>query len=179
MIDRAKVVPLGHLCKPHGVKGELAAALDIDVCGDADLPPHIFALLDGLLVPFTLSGVRPKSSETILLTLKGIDSEDEAAKLAGAPVFIEKQALPDDGAAEGDDDDVVYLEDLDGYSVYDGDTLVGTITGYDDSTDNVLFTITTPGGADILVPAADDLIYEIDENNSIVRMSLPKGLLDL
>lgn len=176
MIARDKVLHVGRFNKPHGVKGELSAIFDYDIFGHGARPGHIFVMLDGLLVPFSLSTIRPKSAETVLLTLKGIGDESEASVLAGAPIFIEKELLPQYG---GEDDDVVYLEDLVGYSVYDGDNKLGSITGYDDSTDNVLFTIEDGNGNEMLVPAADELIDEIDEENAIVRMSLPQGLADL
>lgn len=176
MIARDKVLQVGRFNKPHGVKGELSATFDYDICGHDARPEHIFVMLDGLLVPFSLSAIRRKSAETVLLTLKGIGGEAEASVLGGAPIFIEKELLPQ---YEDEGDDVVYLEDLVGYTVYDGDNKLGTVTGYDDSTDNVLFTIEDCTGTEMLVPAADDLIDEIDEENTIVRMSLPQGLTDL
>ena len=97
--------------------------------------------------------------------------------MAGAPVFLEKDLVPADG--QDGEDGVVYLEDLVGYALYDGERKVGLISGYDDSTDNVLFIVDNGIGDTILVPAADDLIDEIDEEQAIVRMSLPDGIIDL
>ncbi len=177
MIDRAKVLQIGRFNKPHGVKGELSASFDYDIDVMETSPGHILVMLDGLLVPFTILGIRPKSADAVLLTLKGIGSEAEAATLAGAPVFLEKDLVPADG--QDGEDGVVYLEDLVGYALYDGERKVGLISGYDDSTDNVLFIVDNGIGDTILVPAADDLIDEIDEEQAIVRMSLPDGIIDL
>ena len=77
------------------------------------------------------------------------------------------------------DDDVFYLEDFIGYTIIDspGNNLIGTIVGFDDSTENFLFEVESQDGTEILIPAADDFIIEIDECKKQVIMQLPIGLI--
>ena len=72
-----------------------------------------------------------------------------------------------------------YLEDLIGYTIYEipENNLIGTIVGYDDSTENFLFEVENSTGAEILIPAADDFIIEINECKKHVIMQLPIGLI--
>lgn len=49
----------------------------------------------------------------------------------------------------------------------------------DDSTVNVLFEIETSMGEDVLVPASEELITDIDHQKKIIYMALPEGLLSL
>ncbi len=56
---------------------------------------------------------------------------------------------------------------------------IGTITSVDDSTANVLFEVKTPLGDNILIPAAEEFIQNMDTEKKIITVSLPEGLLDL
>ena len=55
---------------------------------------------------------------------------------------------------------------------------VGTIKAVDDSTINVLFTLKTPQG-DVLLPASNDLIHDVDRQEQAITMIIPDGLLNL
>lgn len=175
MIARSQLAEIGSFNKPHGIKGEVSAIFDPDVLDAVASFGHVFVELDGLMVPFTIMSVRPKASETLLLTLKGVTDEKMAAKLASKPIFVEKALLPDDG----EDADGFYLEDLIGFSLDDEGKPVGKIVGYDDSTANVLFLVETPGGAVCMVPASADLINNVDVESGTISMSLPEGLINL
>ena len=56
---------------------------------------------------------------------------------------------------------------------------VGTINSVDDTTENVLLEVTSPTGKDLLIPAAPALIHDIDEEQRVIIMDLPEGLLSL
>lgn len=174
MITSAELVPAGRLVKTHGVKGEISATLSLDF-DPADVK-CIVVDIDGIYVPFFIESVRPKSAEAVLLTIDGIDSDAKALQMTGRDFFILRSDCP----APDEDADGLYASDLVGYSVVDSDLgPLGTITGINDATDNVLFIVRTPGGRDVLVPVADDLIDEIDTDTRTLHTSLPQGLIDL
>ena len=112
--------------------------------------------------------------------IDGVNDQPAAATFCGRQVFALKEDLDfeaDAPATNPDADSALYLEDLIGFILRDtDDTPVGEITGYDDSTDNVLFTVTTPDGSELLVPAAEDLITDVDIPARAITMDLPKGL---
>ena len=56
---------------------------------------------------------------------------------------------------------------------------IGTITAVDDSTENVLFELLTADGREVLLPASDDLIAEVDNAAQTITMTIPEGLLEL
>lgn len=173
MIDKSLLSVVGRFNKPHGIKGELSAALDID---DVSAGATFFVELDGLLVPFRIEDVRPKSAENVLLTIKGITDESKAAKLSLLPIYMEKSKLNNE---EDDNGEWFFLDDFIGFKIYDNNELVGEITDYDDSTENTLFEVLLPSGAEVFVPANDDLIENIDLKNKTISMNLPIGLMDL
>lgn len=178
MIPLSELAEVGNFTKPHGVKGEIAASFDEDVVCLIVPGSHIFVELDGLFVPFTVMAVRSKGAETLLVTLKGINSDGEAAQFANKSVYLEEIRIPEAGD-DATDRENFYLDDLVGYTIIDGDSMIGEITDYDDSTDNVLFIVMTPDGRTIYVPASDGLITGIDSTRKEIVMNLPEGLIHL
>ena len=55
---------------------------------------------------------------------------------------------------------------------------LGEITDVDDSTENVLLQI-DHAGRELLIPAVEAFIEDIDAARKELKMSLPEGLLDL
>ena len=56
---------------------------------------------------------------------------------------------------------------------------IGRVTAVDESTVNVLFEVQTDEGDELLIPASEDLIDDIDHQKRIIYMTLPEGLLSL
>lgn len=176
MIPRADLTPIGRFIKPHGIKGELSAAIEYDGVEPADLR-CVFVYVDGLAVPFFIESARWRGTQGVLLTLEGVADENQARFFAGREIFAQNSELPED---DGDDDeDGMYLSDLEGYTVISDGTALGTVAGFDDSTANVLLMVDTPGGNRLLIPAADEFFISIDPESKTIEMSLPAGLTDL
>ena len=90
MITREELIAIGHYNKPHGVVGEISATVDVDV----DVLRALSCLvsdIDGIYVPFFVNGLRPKTADTVLLTIDGITSEQEAARLVNHDIFALKR----------------------------------------------------------------------------------------
>ena len=179
MIAADALLAAATFAKPHGVKGEISVAVapdDMDFVEDATF---VFVGLDGLMVPFAVQAVRPKGAETLLLTLKGIDSDTKAARLTGKTLWLEHATLAGDDDGDDADSEGFYLDDLIGYTLISDDNKVGVISGFDDSTENYLFIVTAADGSELLIPANTDLIIEVDTKSEIIYMNLPAGLINL
>lgn len=176
MIKLTEIAEAGHFNKAHGIKGEISATLDIDV--DLSEVKCIVVPVEGIFVPFFVSACRPKTADTCLLMIDGIDSEAKAQQFNNRPFYILRTDIPED--EEDDDEDGLYASDLVGYRIVD-ETLgdIGVISGINDSTQNVLFIVETDGGDEIFIPVADEFIEEIDSDSETVRTDLPEGLIDL
>lgn len=178
MIKRAEIAEIGRFNKPHGIKGEISASLDIDI--DIADVKCIVLEVDGIFVPFFIESVRPKTSETVLLTIDGIDNELKAKEFANKKIYILNADLPETDDEDDDNDEGFYASDLIGYKVIDrehGD--IGEITDINDATDNVLFIITTPQGDELLIPVADEFIEEIDSETHTLHTDIPSELLNI
>lgn len=175
MIKRTEITEAGVFNKPHGIKGEISATLDIDI--DLAGVKCIVMEVEGIFVPFFISSVRPKTAETCLVTIDGIDSEEKARRMAGKSFYVLDSDLPDDA---DDDEDGFYASDLVGYTVVDSQLgELGEITDFNDSTSNVLFIVSRPDGSEIYIPVADEFIDEVDTSAAKLLTTLPEGIVDL
>lgn len=176
MITRDELIAIGRYNKPHGVAGEISATIDVDL----DTLQGLSCLvtdIDGIFVPFFVNACRPKSQETVLLTIDGIDNEKEVSRLVNHDIY----ALKRDYRQESLDSDAdgFPLDYFIGFELHDSDgQRVGEITDVDEQTENAIF-IVDREGAELMVPATDELIVEFDLDKKVMVMDLPQGLLDL
>lgn len=170
---------IGKFQRPHALKGELNAVLDVDPVFLADGNPAIVDI-DGILVPFYATGVRRKGASACLVKLDGIDSEEDARSFVNAPIRAMRYQLSKYESEDEEEGEGAYAEDLVGYSIIDSDAgLIGTVVDLDLSTENALFVVESPDKETVYIPIADDLIEEIDEEKHNLVMILPEGLVTI
>jgi len=172
MIHESDIYQIGVIGKAHGVKGELAFNFTDDVFDRVDAD-YLIIRTDGIPVPFFIEEYRFKSNSVAIMKFEGIDDEAHARRFTSCPVYFPK-ALSDA------DPDELRWSDFEGYTIISADSgAVGTVKSVDDSTENVLFYVTAPDGSELLIPAAEDWIEDIDHDNRSLTMQLPPGLLTL
>lgn len=172
MIRREDVYKIGKIGKPHGVSGEVNMAFDDDVFDRTDADCLILEI-DGILVPFFMEEYRFRSDSTMLVKFCDIDTQDEARALTGCEVYFLR--IHADSEAE-----VATWNEIVGFSLVDevSGSVVGTVTGVDDSTANILFEVETAGGDELLIPAHDELVSDFDRDRRTITMRLPEGILE-
>lgn len=176
MILQNELSPIGRTLKPHGINGEISAAVDSEI--DLDSLRCIFLDIDGIFVPFFIRSFRARGSEAVLLTIDGVPDENQAAALCGLDIFALRKDIGD--ATDLDREDGFYLSDLIGFTLLnENGTRVGQVTGYDGSTANTLLSVECDNGSAVFVPIADELVEDIDVENKTLSLNLPEGLLDL
>jgi 16S rRNA processing protein RimM len=160
--------------KAHGLKGEINFQFTDDVWDRAD-SDYIICEVDGILVPFFIEEYRFRSDSTAIMKLEDIDSIEQAQMLVNSPVFIEKKYQEELG------EDEVSLHYFIGFKMLDGDDGkdIGTIIDIDDQTDNWLFIVERPDGTEVMIPAHEEFISEIRQEDKTMVMDLPLGLLEL
>ncbi len=180
MITDNDIALIGKVNKTHGVKGELSVSFELPEVADSLAPGSCLVMeVEGILTPFFVRTVRPRSSEALLITLDGIDTQDEAQPYAGRAVYMPKADMPEIEEEELSQEGM-YASDLVGYQAIDSQAgEIGKIIDIDDSTENELFVIERSGEQIIYVPIADEFIADIDQINKIITFDLPIGLLSL
>ena len=171
MIRVDELTEIGSFFKPHGIKGEIAAAFDPGI--EPDELRCIVLEVDGIFVPFFIESSR--GTGKLLVKLEGIDNVEDASAFANRPIY----ALSSDIPHGDDEDDGVYLYDLIGYNLFDGENYVGKISAIDDSTANVLMHVEAHDGSNVFIPFADEWIENLDTETKKITMNLPEGILNL
>lgn len=172
MINKNQLFPIGQINKPHGIQGEMSFGFTTDVFELEELPFFIFEL-DGIFVPFVVSGFRLKTTSTGILRLDGLNSEEDARTFSGLQIFILKEQL--DLLPEVEPG----LDYLVGFQLKDIEKgMIGVISEIDHTTENALFVIQQEDD-ELLIPVGEEYIREIDQDNKIIEVELPEGLLDL
>ena len=174
MIRKEDCYKIGKITKTHGLKGELNFTFSDDIW--CRMPSsYIICEVDGILVPFFLEEYRFRSDTTALVKIEDIDTADAAQFLVNSDVYYENKYVVEDDADE------VSLNYFIGFGVTDRETdkQIGTITDIDDNTENWLFIVECPDGKEVLIPANEAFITDIDHEQKTIMMELPAGLLDL
>ena len=168
MIKAEEVYKIGRLGKAHGVKGEVSFQFDDDIFDRVD-SDYLILEVDGILVPFFIEEYRFRSDTVALVKFEDVDTQQRAQELTGCDVYFPRSLA--------DDDDNPSLSMLIGFDVVDVTTrtTVGRIAAIDDSTANLLFELEDGR----LIPAAEELITNIDTKNKVIKMTIPEGLLEL
>ena len=175
MILKEDLIPVGKFQKTHALKGELNAILDIS--------PEYFeedgALIvetDGIFVPYFVDSIRPKGVSSYLVKIKGVESEGEASTFVNHEIFI----LAED-ASEWLPEEMKEENSLIGFHVMDEKTgnVVGKVVDIEDSTVNVLLIVDAGEEEPIYIPLVEDFISGISEEEKIIKMEIPEGLLDI
>ncbi len=165
----------GSVAKPHGVRGELCVDLFTDspafLDGVVDLflqaaegPPRLFALLSWR-----------EHHGRVLVRLKGVEDRNQADTLRGCVVLLRTGDLPPLG------EDEVYLHELIGcqVSLPDGADLGVIRDILPTSAEQEVWSIETPDGREVLFPAHEDSVLDVDLEQRRIRIEPPQGLLDI
>lgn len=171
------LVPVGYVSRAHGIRGELVLALTTETFSpekgdDIWLRPRA----GGVARPFVVEKTRAHH-KMLLLGLAGITSRTEAEPLKAHTVLVDVGRLPPL------DNDEVWLKDLPGLRVIvanEGEQReIGVIAGVEVPAGQVLWSIVTPEGKEILFPAVDEFMVELDLEKGEAHIAPPPGLLDL
>lgn len=166
-----KLVELGRIQRAHGIKGELHLVLNAALDEIPEQIGWVFLDIEGIPTPFFAEHIRPKSNSSLILKLRDIDSIDDTEELLGLTALIPAALIPQS------DDDEIALADLVGYQLQSADgKMLGIITDFVDYGLNAVFSLRTSTD-EVLIPAADELIVEYDEDKRLLTMDLPDGLL--
>lgn len=121
----------------------------------------------------TVLDVRLLDDDSADVAFEGVESLDLAQRLTGCHCLIRRDLV----------DESVFRESpgtWEGWAVVDDDLgEVGFVAGVVDKPLQPLLELQRPDGSIALVPAVDEIIYDVDVSQSLVRTRLPQGILDL
>ena len=173
MIKKEEVYKIGLFNKPHGIHGELQFTFTDDIFDRVDCD-YLICLLDGIFVPFFIEEYRFRSDSTSLVKLEGIETAERARMFTNVEVYF-----PVKHAEEAEDGELSWnffvgfrMED-----VRHGE--LGEVVEVDTTTVNTLFVVEQEDGEELLIPAQEEFIVEINQEKKLITVELPEGLLNL
>ena len=171
MIKKEEVFKIGIINKPHVVKGEVSFTFTDDIFDRVEDCDYLVLLLDGILVPFFIEEYRFRSDNVALVKFEGIDSTEKARTLTNVEVYYPVKFMDDQ-------EEISSWNYFIGFRVEDiHHGCLGTVVDVDDATMNVLFVIEN-GDEEVLLPAHEEFILDIDRKKKILKVDIPDGLLD-
>lgn len=151
----ADLVVIGRLGRPHGLHGELAVRPTGPTLAVLEPGAEVVARTAGGERALRLLG-RRGSGERPIIAFAGVETREQAAELAGAPVLVRAERLP-----ALDDPDALYVRDLIGFEVLVGERPLGAVTQVHPAPANDVIEVATPAGP-VLVPFTRDAVAALD-----------------
>ncbi len=167
------LVEIGRITRCHGLKGEVRVESWAE---SLEAFSGTLWLADGKNPPYPKRVTGAKTHQDhVLLRLEGIGDRTAAESLRGLTVLTAASSLPE--LPDGD----VYLHELIGLAVIDAVTEapIGTLERVDLLPGQEMWVIRTEEGKEILFPAVEEFVTDIDPDAGKVRVAPPPGLLEL
>ena len=172
MSSSSDMFVLGKTLKPHGLKGDVAVKLDVDV-------PQHYAGLDmvwvqrqGALVPYPLTSVSVRPKVTVI-HFEGVDDVESATAMSGHDLLLPEAVLPELKGLQ------FYYHEVIGFELIDVTKgSLGTIEQILDLPGNPLFK-SNRHGVEGLFPMSDAVLREVDREARAITLALPEGMFDL
>jgi 16S rRNA processing protein RimM len=167
------LIPVGKIVGTHGIKGYLKVfpyteSLDLLSPGE-DL---VLSRRGNPLAIFQIRSAHPHK-RIILLALEGMVSIDAAEEWIDCEICIDMAALPE--PEEGS----YYWHQIIGMEALTLDNRrLGRVEAIMPTGSNDVYVV-RDGNKEVLIPAIDSVVVEIDLNKGVLRLDLPEGLEDL
>lgn len=164
-VNRKDFISAGSVVKIHGTRGEVKFNLDKKI----PLKEWAFLEFQGKPVPFFIERFSGTGDQPIV-KLRGVDSPEMAQVLEGHDVLTP--------AGRGSKTSSIEL-DLTGYRLVDiklGD--IGIVDGMEEMPGQWMIQARN-GEKEFLIPFVDAFIQEIDDDERVITLELPEGLLEI
>ena len=174
----AAFVEIGYTKKTHGVQGWLRVQVEPEYLEDLLSTSAIFLSIQGQPVPYFVESFDTRND--LLIKLEDINSKEAAAELSGKALSLREQDLIPDEEREFElTEDELEYSFLTGYELHTADQgKIGAILEILEFPQQEMARLEIEA-KDILIPLHEDFIQSINEEQKLVIMDLPEGLLDL
>ena len=163
---------LGTLTKPFGLKGELCAFFDVDDCERYLDLNAVFIETDGEMLPYMIEKLQYRGNNQFIVKLQDVEM-DNVREFVQTDLFLPLSQLPKLSGNR------FYFHEVIGFKVVDerlGE--IGVCQGFMELANNPLMQV-DHNGSEILIPASQQFVAEVDRENKVLHVSTPEGLVEL
>lgn len=166
-IARKDFIQAGSVDKTHGTKGELRISLTTD----KSYNEWAFLEIQGKPVPFYIESLQPTFEDGALLKLRDINSVEKASEFVGRTLLIP--------IGKRKKSDLYAEDDFTGFALIDEKLgAIGVVEEIEEYPNQLLIR-TNYNGQEVLIPAVEAFITEVNETKQTIFLNLPDGLLDI
>ena len=159
------LLAVGKLRRPHGINGEILMEVLTDF-PERFVPGKAFYIGDNNVL-LRVENIR-SHNKGLIVSFEGIYSREKIEPYRNTYVKVRKDTLPE--LPEGD----YYFHQLIGLIVVDETGKdIGILKEILETGANDVFIIKTSDGKEILLPATDEVILDIDLEDGLIKISLP------
>lgn len=163
---------LGYVSRRVGNHGDLAFELDVDDPKRYQKLESVFIELNTTLVPFFIKKIQVKGA-TAVVTIEGIDSIEKAEEITKSTIYLPLSFLPPLTGKK------FYFHEMQGYTVTDKHFgPIGIVEEVLDYPQQAIFQIKF-GEHEILIPAKEEFIININRATKELELNAPEGLIDI
>jgi len=165
-------ISIGKIAGPHGIQGAVkvysyAESFSVFKTGITILVKNPD---DSTVKDYRVKWSAPHS-RFVLLLFEGIDSRVPADYLKGFELFINKADLPEL------EKDTYYWNDIIGLLVYaSDDNCIGRVESIIQTGANDIYVVKDEKNNEVLIPAIESVVLNIDVIQKIMKVNLPEGL---
>lgn len=157
---------VGKLRRSHGVKGEII--MDVLTGFPERLRPGKLVFAGDDHEPLQITGVRGHD-KSMIIRFAGIDTPEAVSRLRNMTVFVSAEGLPD--LPDGE----YYHHQLLGLSIVDeAGQLLGELVNIIETGANDVYMVKTPDGKELLLPAVEDVVLEVNLDQGQMRVRPPE-----
>lgn len=165
-----KYIEVLEITKPHGLKGEMRAKYHGDDPGEIGEFNTLY--LGSQFKPVKLLSCKP-SKNMLLIALEGIETVEQAQKLSGELIYIDREDVELD-------EDVWFIRDLIGLGVFDADTgeHYGIVEEILQNAPTDVYCVRTAEGKQLLFPSLPEVLLDVNLTERKILIRPLKGLFE-
>lgn len=164
-------IRIGQFLKPVGTNGEIKIDIEDDFFDDFVNSNHFIIKINGSYVPYFIENIR--ETNHLLLKIEEIDGPESAANFTLKDIFLREKDITSDHYAQQKS-----KEGWIGYTIFNKTIKVGQIVNIEIYPQQLMASVVY-NNRNILIPLVEELIADVSDENKILTMVLPEGLLDM
>lgn len=160
-----KYIAVGKLRRPHGLHGEILMEVLTDFPERLEVGKEYFIGDDSRLL--RIKEIR-NHNKGLLVLFEGYDVREEIGKFSNSLVRVSMDSLPELPRGE------YYFHQLTGLKVIDkSGKAIGILKEIIETGANDIYIIESPKGDEILLPAIEEVILDVNLDEGLIRVCLP------
>ncbi len=167
-MTESKRILIGEIATAHGIKGFVKVR---SFAEDETLLEHQPLFTDEEADKTISIKLKNALKGDWVAEVKGVADRNEAERLRGTKLYINREDLPEA------DDGEYYIEDMKGMKIVDGQGKeIGTLLAVENFGASDLLDIKPPSGASFYLPFTDQTVTNVDIEAGVITVEIPEDL---